>query len=711
MAFIAASSVSIGTGLIANKVNSTNDAYSESMMMPSTKTSIPTEARMDMTNTSTSFTITTSWIDDVSGPPVTHIKYTITGTDAPTTSIVEKISNPAGQEDVCLVDGLPPSSSYDVYAILYINDSTPVADGNPIWEIMYTTDPTPEDIPNSMEMTLSATETTITVATTFIDGLVDTAVSSEYVMTGGTESHTALVGDNSGSLSNGKDSVTFTGLTAGTSYEIIGTITYSKTEIILDKKVLSTTALGTDAPNSMNMVLSATETTITVNTTFIDGLVDTAVSSEYVMIGGTESHTPLVGDNSGSLSNGKDSVTFTGLTAETSYEIVGTIMDTGGVTNTIDQKTISTKPPIPEPEEVTNPKITQNTVTTTDTAIEATTTWTNGSTDIVGKIKYTATLSDGITEVALKTELASVNVTETGTETNTVLIEGTTAAPLTVDTEYIITAELLTAEGLELQRPISIVSTTFSTKAETIKNAKIEVTDMTKTSIEVTTTWMDGIIHKATHIKYVATPITGIATLVGSKEIIDVGTDTTNITGLTLGQTYTITATLQSDLDVNITDGQPPSKTVTIQAAAESMEIVASTIEDTEITITSNWIDGINIPLTSSYTITKVDSEEVGTTIVGETILVPGIDTIPFSDLKAGTEYSIVGSLTFEDTESNFSSTELIVITTGGKLSAGAIVGIVIASLVGVSLLGAGGYWLYNKKVASLNNQLEIEIN
>ncbi len=79
---------------------------------------------------------------------------------------------------------------------------------------------------------------------------------------------------------------------------------------------------------------------------------------------------------------------------------------------------------------------------------------------------------------------------------------------------------------------------------------------------------------------------------------------------------------------------------------------------------------------------------------------ITGTDTVTFTNLTPGAKYTIVGTLKFANNfEITNSLTPLVVTTTtlaevveDARLNVGAIVGIVIGSIAGAALLGAGGY-------------------
>ncbi len=430
MAFIAASSVSMGTGLIANKVMTTNDTHTESMMTPSTKTSTPTSATMVVSEiTSASFVITTSWIDDAtaSAAPVTHIKYTITGTSGAPTSIVEEISGTG--TDVYLVTGLTAGTTYTINAVLYVDDgTTPVTAGNPLEQTGTTT---VVDAITGAKINITDVQTTsIKVETTWGDGEVDKGKYIKYVAT--PEEGDAIEVDSRLISGTESDIHTFT-VVADTTYTITATLRDTLCVDLATGQPESITRSTKAAADTMDVVASIrTADTMTIENSWIDGI-EQPTSSSYTItevIAETANtktlHTETI---VGTPADGKDTVTFIDLIADTDYKITGTLTFTTS-TNDFDSEELEVSMTTAATEMVIK------TTNVIDEEITITNSWTDKTEAPTGS-SYTIT---EVVAVVADAEIVPHTETIVGTPaggTDTVTFTG-----LTAETNYEIVGEL-----------------------------------------------------------------------------------------------------------------------------------------------------------------------------------------------------------------------------------------------------------------------------
>ncbi len=429
-----------------------------------------------------------------------------------------------------------------------------------------------------MEMKTKVTGTEITVNTTFINGENVVASTSLYVISTDTPNASLGYGDGIGHPSGdnfalGRDKVTFSGLTPGAEYKIVGTITDTAGQTITD----TIDSVVTTTPDRItNMVMTPTnitDTEITVNTTFINGQNNEADSSSYTIATVTAPTIPIETLTGSPTTTGTDTVTFTNLTPGAEYKIDGTITDTAGIAATYMMYPITTTTQSP-----TNMTMT---ATQTDTKITVNTTFLDGETNKADSSSYT------IATVAAPTipiETLTGSPTTTGTDTVTF---GASSIDLIAGTEYVIIGTITDIAGGTTTDTInSIFTMDVSPTNMTMIPTQIDST------IKVDITFLDGTTNKANSSSYtiatVAAPTIPIETLTGSPTTTGTDTVTFGASSIDLiaGTEYVIIGTITDTASMTITD---TIESITfLEVNATSMDIVLGDVTETEVTITNS---------------------------------------------------------------------------------------------------------------------------
>ncbi len=364
-------------------------------------------------------------------------------------------------------------------------------------------------------------------------------------------------------------------------------------------------------PSPIDMVMTNddstnTDTSITIDTTYLDGALDTANSSSYTI---SEEET-IVETKSGNPTAGADTVTFTNLDPGIEYTIAGNITSDAGAVLVAEEIKATTKTWMTTTALIKSPE------NTSDTSIGVESSWTNGTLagQEVTNLTYTATLVDGVTSVPLKNQ-GNFTVNSQA-NSHKAKLEGTEDKPLTVNTEYIISVSFKNGNA-EIGTPL-----TLRTNTSIANNGKLQTDeDSTETAIGVIFSWLDG-----TDPFFIVDTITYTATLKRSSDEGQIA--------------------LKDAMDVKVTPGEQSHR------------------------ITLEGIEGTPLTANTSYEITATFKNEFGREI--------GYSTI--------------------DAKTKGSSTEA---ANASGFNAGEITGIVIGSVAGASILGAGGYWAYNNQIAN----------
>ncbi len=721
MAFIALSSVSMGTGLIANKVMITDDSHIESMMVDNRYVSnarITAEAITDAT-----IQVKTQWLNGMNVEGVSKISYTITSTNggSGSTTIAKRSVTAGGPgansegSDVQEFTGLSAVKEYEITAKLYYfvsSSSMPEIRDHPA-PITATTLPSNVTEPIVVLSSIGGEDgEAVGLTTTWKDGETEKASHISYVVTSseqvtqiksiettsGTNTDTSIIPFPAAFIEGERLTIT-----AKLHTNVAGDLVIEQpppiTEIMSNSNV-------TEAEIAIKGI-DYTHRIINLTTIWKDGETEKVSHISYAIESSeqnpiTEAIKPISNTNMDTTN-----VTFP------SEFIGGEILTITATlyTNIAGDLIIEQPPTITEimlNSNVTQAKIVSKGIDDTHRIVNLTTIWKDGVIEKVSHISYVIESSEQnpITE-AIK-PISSTNMDTTNVIFPSEFIGGeilTITATLYTNDQ--------TADTIKEQPPEKVI------KIEQAPTEMFMVAECkTDTKITIKNTWDNATIEKPIASLYsIATtiePLVPIQNIIGthvSREII-------TFTGLKPNTNYIITGELK--FATSVRDFEAAITALTMTEKATKMTMVAEVVTDSSITIINTWVDGYIPVVSSSYTITELDKittkatttqyTQYTETITNDKIfrtetVIFGISDTP-GPLTANTEYSITGTLNFEDGTSFDIATPIKVTTLAldTKMSGWEITGITLTLLMGVILLGLGGYWIYTKNSEESKN-------
>ncbi len=589
--------------------------------------------------------------------------------------------------------GLTHETNYVITGVLTFSNGNSLKDDQTIV--------TTETIGTNLALTeKSHTYDEVVIMSTWIAGGAS-PVKSEYAIMEKDETSSHDIEE--GPLTSG-GTITFDRLNPGTDYEITGMLTFE------DGSTLDTT-VPLEVKTSEKELTSAriskhssttTDTAIGVRAYWDNGSTSPEeVETIYYEIKSTEfpygkidSHETTGIDSE----TENDSVVFEGLKTDTDYTVEATFKNKWGTEIGKDTETMWTM-------KVAATEMSIEVIDITNSEVTIENYWINGA-ELPTSSSYTITDVNGNYTQTISGDISY------GYESEPLIF---TDLPRGTDYEIIGTLKFPTSANDFSSDPILVTTEIIATNIE--EDVAGTTTD---TQIGITSSWVnepapnekvENIYYSVRLDRYtvVAThETTGIADTESSESII-----LENLTTpLEADTNYEITATFKNSL--NETLGETTTEIRTREIAASSMSLWTINETETSVTITNSWIDGMELPTGSSYTIVEWYNYEeecvieegmecYTETIIGDPVTNPGIESniITFTDLIPGTKYKITASLTFPTETNDFQDWTRYQWYERG-LYGGEIVAIVIgSSIVGITLIGGGSYWLYKSKFAN----------
>ncbi len=185
MAFVAVTSVSTGTGLIANKIITTNDPHTESVMTPRAGVNVTNSKIVIGAVTDATIEVTTTWTDGTTDK-VSHIAYEATSTTGVAGTGVQ--AEPKDGTDTFIFKELTPGASYTITATLS-DGTTAFLLGQPAEKTITTS--TEKIVSNtSLAITENITGNSIEVTSNWTNGTEQVVDKVAYTATDSTSTDT-----------------------------------------------------------------------------------------------------------------------------------------------------------------------------------------------------------------------------------------------------------------------------------------------------------------------------------------------------------------------------------------------------------------------------------------------------------------------------------------------------------------------------------------
>ncbi len=456
----------------------------------------------------------------------------------------------------------------------------------------------------------------------------------------------------------GYDIQEFTGLTPGKEY-IITTKLYANlagTPITNQPLPITATMLLTNVTDA-EVVLSGvgnTNEAIDLTTTWTPGGNEQVTHVKYDVNSSAQTPPPAIIKPISGTNTDTSTIVFPNEFKKDEILVITTTLYTS------DQETdpIINQPPLiiesMSASDVAEAKVVVSDIDDTNKTIDLTTIWINGVAEQATHIKYV------IESSAQATIIENIKLTsEINTDMSTItfpveLIEGETLT---------ITATLYTSDQETNPIKVQPAPITKTISYSNVTEAKVAMSDIgdTNKTVDLITTWTDGIDEQASHIKYEIKSSEQLTITENIKPTSGTNIDTTTITfpdALVKDERLTITATLYiSDQETDPIKEQPPEKIITIRTAPTEMIMIVDNKTDIEITIKNNWgVATINKPITSSYSIALASDPGVTIEDITKPTPVSGEETT-FTGLIPDTDYIITARLGFNQSIRDFDQT------------------------------------------------------